>query len=386
MLDRNSDISRTFAWLQIPMAVAIAFFHSMPPAWQVEGYTPVPAAMVRDVIAVSLYVYALISGYLLMAGRKRFTPSDYLRLLHRKGRTLLLPYLIWLTIGAVFTIWVIDIYHEDPAEYTLKVIYWAWNYHTPGHSLLGYEFWTAGLPAADPPLWFLRDIMVMMLLSPVVWLICRLPARLSLPLITAAILLNAGVPWLGSNLPLFFCLGAVSARHGIDLAAFSRRMLLPALVLYAACGAGFTWMQHFYAPKYLLHSSLAAAWRQSMILAGAITFLGAACACINSPRPAAVKISDFLVRYAPFGFFLYIVHQIIVLQQFPAIYRFITSRPDMSGAVTLAITFGLRMVIVTALYVALCRFPRLYSLLTGGRAGRTRRHTHTAHADAEKPM
>lgn len=78
---------------------------------------------------------------------------------------------------------------------------------------------------ADPPLWFIRDLMVCMILSPVIWTIIRrriICFFVLLPLMALWFLvldLHVLYPIPGVSIPafLFFSLGAIAAVWGFDI-------------------------------------------------------------------------------------------------------------------------------------------------------------------------
>ena len=78
---------------------------------------------------------------------------------------------------------------------------------------------------ADVPLWFVRDLMVMVLLSPAIYYLLMHGARLYLPLVAVLYVCGAGatLPGLSTNALLFFSLGAFFRLRGVDVVQFARK-------------------------------------------------------------------------------------------------------------------------------------------------------------------
>lgn len=123
-------------------------------------------------------VFFAISAWLLF---QRGAHTGYTHMLRRKATTLLLPYIVWNTLCYVFV------------------------RHTP--FLLA--FWdTGGGYPADPPLWFLRDLITLTIASPAVYAAVRDTPKLAIAFCAALYLVPAlpelphcaAVQYLQSNL------------------------------------------------------------------------------------------------------------------------------------------------------------------------------------------
>ena len=107
---------------------------------------------------VAVPLYFLIAGYLFFNGLETWNTATYLAKLRRRCRTLLVPYLLWnllaLVIGYLMAL-------TGDSVPSLSEYLHNWG----GWRILWYP--------PDSPLWFLRDLMVMVVAAPLVMLFVR---------------------------------------------------------------------------------------------------------------------------------------------------------------------------------------------------------------------
>ena len=179
--------------------------------------------------ALAVPVFFLVSGYLFFLGSS-FDFTIYRSKLKKRIRTLLVPYLIWNTslllvklLPVVFPvmsgIWLC----EFPGCISLRSILSAyWNFNSTGYPIV-------------VPLWFLRDLIVVSLFSPLVYFFVKHLGAFGIAVI---LLCYCGVffdEWL-SLVPfdfvsiVFFSLGAFFSIKGIDLIKFVKEHSLWSLL------------------------------------------------------------------------------------------------------------------------------------------------------------
>ncbi|MFB9949552.1 acyltransferase [Rhizobium puerariae] len=154
-----------------------------------------------------------ISGYLLF--QRGWDAFDYARTLRSKAKTVLLPFLLW-NCGLLAVVLVSQ-------RFGVGVGYFPdlWNAST--REFLSYAFATEGLPV-DIPLYFLRDLVVCIILSPVLAFLVRRYAALTLAILfVLAILpdLTLGIV-LKKSILFSFTLGIFLALNRQDLKALDR--------------------------------------------------------------------------------------------------------------------------------------------------------------------
>jgi surface polysaccharide O-acyltransferase-like enzyme len=186
-------------------------------------------------VKVAMPVFFIMSGYLFFRtnhgdrSRDSLDMSDHgpvplIRLFQqkiiRRFRTLLIPYLIWNLLMAI----------------KLKTFSWSmfWAYWKPAGSQIDWFGQEQMMTApANMPLWFLRDLMVVSLLTPIIYILIRKLGLWLMGLLTILYLsgVYAFIPGLSAYAIYFFTFGAFLSIRRMDLVASLRRVEKPAYVL-----------------------------------------------------------------------------------------------------------------------------------------------------------
>ena len=239
--------SQAIDWLRFPLAVGVVFIHAygvsaLTPS-AVEGAHPLwveCCKLLRSLLsqwlpAVAVPAFFLISGRLFFKGVTRFSREVYFSKLHRRLFSLALPYFLWNIIALVVqflrTRWEVLTFENAFEKFSFYIRHkggWSvfWDSHSIGrdtHNWFGFP--VEGLTApVDVPLWFVRELMVLALLSPLIWwLLRRLRWRLLL-LLTLCYVLSVWIPVHGISVSaaLFFSLGAWVSLTGRNLVEICR--------------------------------------------------------------------------------------------------------------------------------------------------------------------
>ena len=228
--------SRVISALRFPLIVLVLYMHSTGfPAlhtvsvdlgsadgWDIYNLARLVLGYALGEGAVPAFF--LISGFLFFWNVERLDRSTYVSKLRRRIRTLLLPYLLWNLIYIMLLL--IPMIWESVRQGCISVQLERFSAENSFFSL----FWSGpkGYPA-NVPLWFVRDLMVMGLASPVVWLLAR-KLRWIFPLLIAVLWLQktwVGMLGLQPASLCFFSLGAWMGIRKMDLAeCFGKRNTL----------------------------------------------------------------------------------------------------------------------------------------------------------------
>lgn len=309
---------------------------------------------------VAVAVFFIISGFLFFrsSGRLPLPLSFYGTKWSRRVRTLLVPYVMWnLLILAIYWLlqtWFPAMTHgvaRPVSDYGFRdVLYSLWDMtlvdpHADGH-----------FPVCTP-MWFVRDLMVVMLCAPVLhWLVSRL-RWLPVALLGVAWVLVRGNEWPGLGLMalFFFTLGAWRAIDDVPLLVVKGGKQVALLVVLWGLTAALS--VHF--PDGSWGASLA--FSVSMLL-GVLAVLGIARWCHNH---VAWTWPQWMAKST---FFIYGYHGIALL-----VFRrkFLGLLP-LHGDATITLTYLLLMpavVLVGCVLATLLRriAPHINSLLTGTR-------------------
>ena len=211
--------------LRFPMIVLVTFAHSyggvsegfslLASEW--NSYEFLKLLVSQTLVKVAVPVFFIMSGYLFFANVDKLDVTTYKKKILRRIKTLLLPYLIWNLLMAL----------------KLKTFSWSifWVFWCPAGiqtDWLGQEqLMTA---PANMPLWFLRDLMVVSLLTPIIYILVRSLGYWLMAVLTVLYLSGvcAFIPGLSAYAVFFFTIGAFLSIRKMDLVENLKRIEWPA--------------------------------------------------------------------------------------------------------------------------------------------------------------
>lgn len=229
-MNGNNNISQyeIFRQLRLPMIVLVTFAHSyggveegfslLTSEW--NTYEFLKLLISQTLVKVAMPVFFIMSGYLFFTNVDVWNFKVYKTKIWRRIKTLLIPYLIWNLLMAI----------------KLKTFGWSmfWVYWEPAGVQIDWfgqeQLMTA---PANMPLWFLRDLMVVSLLTPIIYIVIRKLGYWLMGLLTILYLsgISAFIPGLSAYAIYFFTFGAFLSIHKMDLVASLKRVEIPAYVL-----------------------------------------------------------------------------------------------------------------------------------------------------------
>lgn len=234
-MERYSDLQfRVFDWLRFPLIVGVVFIHCFGKPFEYEAinfahltgmdYFNLFRVSISHVLThVCVPTFYLISGYLFFIGMEEWNWNVYLNKLKKRARTLLFPFLIWNTICILLTLFSvirhegligIQSFFEDNGYWRL---YWdckQWN--------LDRTNWFGGANSASSPylvpLWFLRDLMIVCICSPMLYYLFRITKVWGLLLLVICYITGVFIPLSGFSIMafMFFGLGGYYRINIID--------------------------------------------------------------------------------------------------------------------------------------------------------------------------
>ena len=255
-MGQNNLRTQSLDLLRFPLAVIVVtvhVFNSGGMAFGGEQFDPASSPMFMSVSrfidaflrGISVPIYFFISGYVFFVNVDDFTPAVWLKKLKNRTKTLLIPYLIWITLELVlilvrslpaFSDFVA--YPDTRVNLDFKTILSCyWVYH--GGLLVG-----PGEPdyAGSPyplviPLWFLRDLMTVVLTTPLLyWMLKRAKWW---PLLIMGVCLILPLNWrfnLLANAFFFFSWGAYMSINRKDIFTSFSPYFKWTLILYPLLG------------------------------------------------------------------------------------------------------------------------------------------------------
>jgi surface polysaccharide O-acyltransferase-like enzyme len=346
MIDRaQSDRLRM---LRLPLIAGVVFIHAstLPPpgsgAYTIDAKTLAQLLLSDGVARLAVPIFFLMAGFFLY-GHGAWSSATYLEKLKARAWTLLLPMVLWnaLSLGLFAAAQA----HPATARYfsgsTVIANFGPMDY---GNALLG----VSALPIAHQ-FWFIRDLIVMVIVSPLLLLAVKAAPKVTLALMASLWLLTAKpYPIPAPEAALFFSVGLFCRARGLSLFSLdghARFLLWPYLLLLLAT------------PAYL-GQPYGLALRKLEIALGvpvALWLTG-----LGSPSG---KARAFLLRFAAASFFIFAAHE-------PLLTIVKKLLPSVISAPLAVYLLAPVIVIVTLLlsHAALHKLsPRLMRLLAGSR-------------------
>lgn len=221
IVDRNSIQSRALAMLRFPLAALIVLLHTGYEGASTDVTYYIAHYVIGNIVTLSVPAFFFMSGYLFFMGKEPFSLSVYVGKMRKKIKGLLIPYLLWNIIA-----YLLGIAYKMAKDHTigevmpwnLISIFWAQGEGIIGTSLLGYTYPAIVSPASGV-LWFIRDLFIMMLCSPIIYAIIKRIKWGVFPLLFFLNVFKLGIPFVGFSLPAvtFFSLGSFFSIHQKDV-------------------------------------------------------------------------------------------------------------------------------------------------------------------------
>ena len=232
-------LSKTIDYLRFPLIVGVVFIHNRMGSFTIQGeeinygeqwpWISYVIYFFSNVLTrVSVPLFFFISGFLFFY-KVDFNKDVYKRKIRKRCKTLLVPYLIWNFIG--FLILLVQMHPRFASFFPLLQ-----NYRIDITEFLSY-FYGKDLPMDPPgdsaapidyPLWFVRDLLLLVLASPLIyWGIkkFKLIFIICLGFIWLFGLVDyVGLPYESNKSIFFFPLGAYFSINGLNFVELGKLM------------------------------------------------------------------------------------------------------------------------------------------------------------------
>jgi fucose 4-O-acetylase-like acetyltransferase len=232
--------SKTISFLRFPLIVCVAFIHVNyvnlnPDLYALTGFRNVSHLISDQLAWVSVPTFFFISGFLFFR-QGEFNKGLYLDKLKKRARTLLVPYILW----NAFYLLLLFVLQTAKPGFTMgikkQMVDFVWS-----DWLL--SFWNVSLINGIPhvacgPLaeqfWFIQDLMVLVVLSPVIWFLIR-KLKVGFVLVVLVLSLFGLLPDIVGFSPValsFFVYGAYFSIARRSFIRFSRYAFWPSALLF----------------------------------------------------------------------------------------------------------------------------------------------------------
>ena len=227
---RDTRAARLIRTMRFPLIVLVLIGHSV-------GYDPSPMTWPADGPMVYHFFSEMISHHLAPCSVNAFFVFSGLLFFRdypasgvwpwitakwkKRSRSLLVPYLLWNGLAVLAMLLVTKAFAQAGVAI-----------NDDGAAVLsrGPLYWFLTGPA-DYPLWYMRDLIIMMLLVPLLAVLIRRAPWTTLLLLTLCYLPLFPIPFLSPRALFFFGVGAWISMRQVDWVALCRRVKVPAAIL-----------------------------------------------------------------------------------------------------------------------------------------------------------
>jgi fucose 4-O-acetylase-like acetyltransferase len=234
--------SQVIDLLRFPLIIGVVFIHNASSTLSIQGVefgnsSPLPihdacSQLFSEILGrVAVPLFFLISGFLFFLNLN-FSKQTYAKKLRTRAKTLLIPYLFW-NCSVILLHFVL---HHIPSLDALINNRFEFTPHYLLQSLWGEIVdGKATLPIAYP-FWFIRDLMVLVVLTPLVYTYVKKLGVYGILLLSVLWLFGwwFTLPGLSIVAVFFFTLGAWISINRRNLVLEAEKVKYPILVLYPA--------------------------------------------------------------------------------------------------------------------------------------------------------
>ena len=361
IIERNSRESFALDLLRFPLAALVVLLHTAA-SGEVDNFTYFLAHDLNGaIVQIAVPAFFLMSGYLFFAGKETFSWAVYKRKINKKITSLLIPYILWNYI-ALFLGYVYSYYKEetigDVMPWHLIDVLWAQGEGIMATSALGYKYPVIVSPEAGV-LWFMRDLMMMMMCSIVSYHIIKRVRWWIFPILILLNLFKVGIPFVGFSLSAvtFFHIGAFFSIHQIHIFDWLGKIKAFWIVLW---------------PILVLAQAIAKIYGYDIDALGCITLLSGVAFVFVLAYVVANKNSRgarLVAQWGETSFFIYAFGNTLILWLVNKNMGYMLDRiPYVGSFLSYEFLFVARVVECVVVYYLMKKsMPRLLSLLIGGR-------------------
>lgn len=247
--------SKTIDWLRFPLTIAVVFIHSFGDPKiidmqsinyaQLSGmdiYNIIRVAISHVITHIAVPTFFLFSGFLFFLNMKKWDFSFYLDKMKNRFRTLVIPYFLW-NLLAILVVGIppLLLFLVKNVPYTFWDVLFDkgllscfWNCQTWAEdrtNLLG-----GSTPMSSPynvPLWFLRDLIVVVISTPIIYYVIKSTKILGLILLGIAFYTKIWIPIQGFSITalFFFSFGAFFSINRKNMIDQLQKIQIPCLII-----------------------------------------------------------------------------------------------------------------------------------------------------------
>ena len=201
-LNNNPDIlqSKAINYLRFPLALLVVSIHfnvvliECPKTFGESLYNIIACSGSIVIARVAVPMFFLFSGYLFFYKIKDFTRNEYASKVKKRFKTLVLPYIYWNLIAfallalkpllnSYFNGAPIEEFYAYLKSFSYHIF---WDSHAWGTTtrFLGFTFYAEDSGPINAPLWFLRNLIILTVVSPIIYLFIKKIGKIFIAILT----------------------------------------------------------------------------------------------------------------------------------------------------------------------------------------------------------
>ena len=338
------NISKVIRILRLYLIIMVVYIHSTPFRSGIfSNYDFIKDIISNNICSIAVPLFFLFSGYLFFWGVEVFSVDVYIKKLKKRFRSLVLPYILW-SLAVIFLLLILQTVLPGffsasfplVQEFTIKD--WA---NALWIEPIQYQFW------------FIRDLIVCIILTPFIYLFIKYLKVLSVLLFAIMYLFSVKIPISGLSIIslFFFMTGAFFSLKNID---FTRINYLK-----------------FFLILYCLLLAVSVVLKPNCIIDGLAhnicTLIGVVCALSLVERKSSMLDKLPIVFYDS-EFFIYAFHAIPILVTM----RVLDKIGLLNNENQVILSFFIVPVVIISISILLYYFlkkffPKFTSIIVGGR-------------------
>ncbi len=361
-MSNDELLSKTITFLRFPMIVLVVFIHtnlggvilngaSMVNISELPIYRAVHHFVTEELADTAVPMFFFFSGFLFFY-KSEFNKKIYLNKLGKRLKTLLIPYIFWNLLVLALTF-----IHQSlsPA-------------HLPGPGMLIADFnltdwltvfWTYG--DTNMPIcyqfWFIRDLMVVILFSPIIYYFIRYCKCVGLIAFSAIWIFDIwfDIQGFGSVPFYFFYIGAYFSIRKINFATAFYKIRHYSIMLYIGLLALDSLLQYHEHSLIYVHNTA--------IILGSISIIAWTSALLHKKTPSICP------TVLTGTFFVYACHGILVMALIKSYVKILYPLNDLTATLGYFTIPAFVVCITIGVYSIMSKyFPKFTAIITGGRS------------------
>ena len=342
--------------MRFPLIVLVVFGHVLPEAHCHVGldfsdmwlYHFLSEMISHNLAKVRVPCFFIFSGYFFFLKMQAMDLAFYKKQVKRRFESLMVPYLIWNTIAVAIGVFIYLIFS-----------YLSIESHSSFPQFAPVEWYWTG--PADYPLWFMRDLFCMALLSPLFYWYFKYTKLYGLVglILLYVLCVESNIPGLSTTAFLFFGTGAFFGMNKGNILEFCNKIQTPSYIIAGALLIASTIYNDSTSHEVLARSFAPFGIISAFNLADLWTR--------NCPRT-----KSFLLKMSSTTFFIYATHEIFIINWTKGFF----ARTSLANSATGMMVSYFMIPVITvsvclALYYSMLKlFPGFMSIATGGRANK----------------